>query len=203
MKNYRLRLFALIFSMLFFITACGAAEQKQASPTAAQESIQPTATPAAADDAAEPASENEKGMPYLLNDLEGSPLVFSELKGKVIILNFFTTWCTYCKIEMPDLLKLQEKYGEELQVILIHVPDGETEEDARKFLKDNGFDSLRMVEDSTGMLAYYFQLEGYPLSVAIDREGYLLYYQPGMLTYEQMEKIVQEGVLTAPDASAE
>jgi len=193
MMKSRFRMAALLLSLMLVLSSCAIAEQKQSASTPTPEASAENVS------ASTPAPENEEGMPYLLNDLEGSPLVFSELKGKLVLLNFFTTWCTYCKEEMPDLLKLQQKYGEDLTVILIHVPDGETEEDAKAFVKENGLDSLRMVEDADQFLASYYQLEGYPLSVIIDKEGYLMYYQPGMLTYEQMEQIAQEGGLTAPE----
>jgi cytochrome c-type biogenesis protein len=137
-------------------------------------------------------------MPYLLSDMEGSPMTFSDLKGKVVYLNFFTTWCGYCKEEMPDILKLQQKYGEELSVVLVHVPDRDTEDAATQYLKDNGLDSLRMVEDANFVLTGFYQLSGYPLSVIIGKDGYLVAYQPGAMTYDLMEKAVQEAGLQAP-----
>ncbi len=162
----------------------------------------PTPAPAAAagtQAVPTPLPTNDKGMPYLLGDIEGSPMTFSDLKGKVVYLNFFTSWCPPCQQEMPDILKLQEAYGEELQVVLIHVPDRDTQEAARKFLKDNGLDSLRMVEDANFLLTTFYQLEGYPLSVFIDRDGYLSTYQPGGMTYELMEEAVQMAGLKAPN----
>ncbi len=118
-------------------------------------------------------------------------MTFSDLKGKVVYLNFFTSWCPPCKAELPDILKLQQEYSEELTVVLIHVPDRDTEEAARQYLKDNGLDSLRMVEDKDFFLTSFYQLEGYPLSVFIDKEGYLAAYQPAGMSYEMMEKALQ------------
>jgi thiol-disulfide isomerase/thioredoxin len=96
-----------------------------------------------------------------------------------------------CKEELPYILKLAQTYGDELTVVLIHVPDRDTEDAARKYLKDNGLDSLRMVEDKDFVLTGFYQLEGYPLSVFIDKDGYLAAYQSGGLTYELMEKALQ------------
>ncbi len=118
-------------------------------------------------------------------------MTFSDLKGKVVYLNFFTSWCPPCKAELPDILKLQQEYSEELTVVLIHVPDRDTEEAARQYLKDNGLDSLRMVEDKDFFLTSFYQLEGYPLSVFIDKEGYLAAYQPAGMSHEMMEKALQ------------
>ena len=155
----------------------------------------PTATAKAEDAGASaiptPLPTNAKGNPYMLSDIEGSPMTFSDLKGKVVYLNFFTSWCPPCKEELPDILKLSQTYSDELTVVLIHVPDRDTEDAARKYLKDNGLDSLRMVEDKDFVLTGFYQLEGYPLSVFIDKDGYLAAYQSGGLTYELMEKALQ------------
>lgn len=204
MHHPRLRMTVLMLALLLLISGCAAAEQPSATPPA--EPVQ-TAEPAATETASantaadpDPWSFNDKGMPYLLFDTDDSPMTFSDLRGKVVYLNFFTSWCPPCKQEMPDILKLQQTYGEELQVVLLHVPDRDTEENARKFLKDNGLDSLRMVEDKNFVLTSRYQLEGYPLSVFIDKDGYLAAYQPGGMTYEMMEKALQMAGLQAPVA---
>lgn len=191
MHHPRLRLTALMLALVFVLTGCATAEK--ASPT-------PTIVPAATQQAAlpTPPPTNEKGMPYLLNEIDGSPMTFSDLKGKVVYLNFFTSWCPPCKEELPDILKLQQTYGEELAVVLIHVPDRDTEDAARKYLKDNGLDSLRMVEDKDFLLTSFYQLEGYPLSVFIDKDGYLAAYQSGGLTYEMMETALQMAGIQTP-----
>lgn len=191
MNHPRLRLGALLLCLTLLLSACATAEQ--AAPTAT-----PTPVPLGT-----PVPTNDKGMPYLLNDYVDSPIVFSELTGKVIYLNFFTSWCPYCVQEMGDLKKLQEKYGEDLALILVHVPDNDPEEDALQYMKDNGFDSLRMAEDAKFFLANYYQLEGYPLSVVIDKQGYLAVYQPGAMTLEQMEQAVQAAGLVPPEPTKE
>lgn len=192
MHHPHLRLTALLLVVLFLLAGCAAAEK--ASPTPAPTKEPDAAeTAAAADIDATPApwSENEKGYPYLLFDTDDSPMTFSDLKGKVVYLNFFTSWCPPCKEELPDILKLSQTYGDELTVVLIHVPDRDTEDAARQYLKDNGLDSLRMVEDKDLVLTSRYQLEGYPLSVFIDKDGYLAAYQSGGLTYELMEQALQ------------
>ncbi len=199
MHRSRLLLTALVLSIMLFITGCAAAEQPTttaapvSSPSAQPEATaQPEAVTTAALPGATPAplSLNAKGMPYLTFDDPAFPMTFSELKGKVIYLNFFTTWCYYCTVEMPELFKLHQTYGDDLQVVLIHVPSNDTEAAAIQYLKDNGFDSMRMVEDKDMSLTSFYQLEGFPLSVVIDKDGYLSTYQPGAMTYEQMESAV-------------
>lgn len=198
MHRSRLLFIALALALLLSVTGCAAAEQPTATATPiASATPQPTAQPEVPAAGAmtlatpEPMTLNDKGMPYLTFDDPSFPMTFSDLKGKVIYLNFFTSWCYYCKVEMPELLKLDQAYGDDLAVVLIHVPSNDTKEAGEQYLKDNGFDSMRMVEDKDMILTQMYQLEGFPLSVVIDKDGYLSTYQPGAMTYEQMESAVK------------
>src|SRR5262249_54200763 len=70
-----------------------------------------------------------------LKDVEGRALRLSDYKGKVVLLNFWATWCAPCRAEMPDLVKWQREYKSRgLQVIGVTYPPEELAE-ARKFIK--------------------------------------------------------------------
>ena len=155
---------------------------------------------ALAETAAPTTPPNAAGRPYLLDDWEDAPVTLSEWKGKVTFLNFFTTWCTYCQREMPDLKALQEKYGDALRVVLVHIPSGENEETARAFLKENDLEDLTFVEDN-GFFAYMYDIEGYPLSVVMDAEGYLSDYFPRAIEAATMEEAVIAAGVVLPEAS--
>ena len=61
---------------------------------------------------------NPKAAPqFLARDLDGHELSTASLRGKVVIINFWATWCGPCRAEIPDLVALQEKYRDRLQVI--------------------------------------------------------------------------------------
>jgi len=65
---------------------------------------------------------------FALNDLSGRTVRLSEFKGKLVLLNFWTTWCTSCLIEIPDLIELQKKNAERVVILGISL-DGQTEVD--------------------------------------------------------------------------
>ena len=70
-----------------------------------------------------------------LNDVEGRALRLGDYKGKVVLLNFWATWCAPCRAEMPDLVKWQREYkGKGLQVIGVTYPPEQFAE-AREFIK--------------------------------------------------------------------
>src|SRR3954467_11465491 len=55
--------------------------------------------------------------PFAATDLDGRPLSLASLRGKVVLINFWATWCPPCREEIPDLIALQQKYGKQLQII--------------------------------------------------------------------------------------
>lgn len=61
---------------------------------------------------------------FTVRDLEGKPLSPSDYRGKVILLTFWATWCGPCRAEVPDLIALQDRYRDKLQVIGLSVDDG-------------------------------------------------------------------------------
>lgn len=65
---------------------------------------------------------------FALNDLKGRTVRLSEFKGKVVLLNFWTTWCTSCLIEIPDLIELQKRSADRVVILGISL-DGQTEVD--------------------------------------------------------------------------
>jgi len=64
---------------------------------------------------------------FKLGDLDGKPLTLAAAHGKVVLLNFWATWCGPCREEIPDLIALQAKYKDNLQIIGISVDDDEAD----------------------------------------------------------------------------
>jgi thiol-disulfide isomerase/thioredoxin len=64
---------------------------------------------------------------FALNDLAGKPLSLSLFPGKVMLLNFWATWCGPCRSEIPGLIELQAKYGDRVQVVGLSTDEGPTE----------------------------------------------------------------------------
>ena len=112
-------------------------------------------------------------------------------RGKAVFLNFFTEWCPYCMIEMPDIKTIFDTYSsDDLQIVLVHVWDGEDATHSESIRKRFGLEDMTFFEDEDKALTYGLQLQGYPASIFLDQNGDVFSYQPGMLTLEQMTDIV-------------
>lgn len=142
--------------------------------------------------------------------LKDSPIDLSPYAGKAIFLNFFTEWCGNCMREMPEIKKIFEEYRrDELEIILVHVWDGEDERNSESVRETFGLEDMTFFEDQDIGLTQFVGLQYYPTSIFIDKDGYLVAALAQALTYEQMETVMEEmGVgkavetSQAPEASA-
>lgn len=145
---------------------------------------------------------NDQGKPYVLDDYDTAPVTLSQWKGTPTLLNFFTTWCPWCVKEMPDFLELQRAYGDNLRVVLVHIPSGEDEATARAFIEEQGLTELGFVEDN-GFFAYMYSVSGFPYTVVIDAEGYLSSTHVGKMEPDVMRQAVEAAGAVLPEASTE
>ncbi len=121
---------------------------------------------------------------------EGVPIRLSTLRGKPVILNFWATWCPPCKIEMPDLEALYQKYSQQGLTILA-VDQQEPPEAVRAYFEEMQL-SFQPVIDSTGEIFNVYRVVALPTSYFIDASGTVRVQHRGMMTREQMENYVSQ-----------
>ena len=147
---------------------------------------QPAQTEVAEQTEAAQATEAVKDL--TVYDLEGNPHKLSDFRGKPVILNFWATWCGYCKMEMPDFEEAYQKYGEEIHFLMINVTDGvqETVEKASAYVAEQGYTFPVFYDtDQAAMLNY--NLSGLPVTYLLDEEGQIVAWQQGMLTASTLQ----------------
>ncbi|MXY15778.1 MAG: TlpA family protein disulfide reductase [Acidobacteria bacterium] len=158
----------------------GMPAEEAAGVVAAGEAV--AEAPAECDDDARPAP-----LDYTLADMNGDELDLASLKGKVILLNFWATWCGPCKIEIPAFIELQDEYGEQgFQVLGLSVDD--TPEQMRPFAEDLGVNYPFLVglgEDD--FQEAYGPIWGLPVSFWIDREGTICKTHMGIASKDELE----------------
>jgi cytochrome c biogenesis protein CcmG, thiol:disulfide interchange protein DsbE len=143
--------------------------------------------------------ENAKGNPlvpdFTLKNEKGEEVSLSDYSGKVVILNFWASWCPPCKAEMPEFKEMNNELKASKNVVLltINLTDGqrETKEKAVKFLKDNKYD-FTVLFDEEGIAAGIFGIQSIPTTAIIDKEGYLHDYIMGATTKHTVLKSVEE-----------
>ena len=133
---------------------------------------------------------------FLLMDMEGNEVTLASFFGKPIVLNFWASWCGPCKMEMPEIQKFYEKYGQEIHFLLVSVDD--SLDTAKNFIVDSGY-TFPVYFDTTSMGAYAYGASSIPLTFFIDAEGNLTAYYMGAMS----ESILQQGVdmIYAPETA--
>jgi len=119
---------------------------------------------------------------FSLKDLSGKTWTFSELRGKVVLVNFWATWCPPCRKEMPDLETLYERFAPQGLVIL-----GISDEEAPKvdpFIRERKV-TFPILLDPGRKVNGMFVVEGIPKSFVYDREGKLAAQAIDMRTQRQ------------------
>ena len=124
---------------------------------------------------------------------DGSEFTLSDHEGKVILLNFWATWCGPCVGEMPAFEELQETYGEDL--VLLAVSSGEDEETVKSFLEKNGY-TFRVGLDLDYTVFSLYPSEYIPYTVVIGTDGKVAVTHTGADDYDYYSELV-EGLLPA------
>lgn len=138
----------------------------------------------------ESVSESVAAPDFTVFDEDGNEVRLSDYFGKPIVLNFWASWCYYCKEEMPDFDDAYKKYND-VQFLMVNVTDGgsETLEAAQSYIEKEGY-SFPVFYDTTLQAANTYGAYGLPMSFFIDREGNLVTYASGMMTAENLESAI-------------
>jgi peroxiredoxin len=126
-----------------------------------------------------------------LKDLQGHEIKLSELRGKVVLLNFWATWCKPCKEEMPAMQASYDKLRDKGFVVLA-VNELEDVEKVAEHIKTHGHTFLVVMDHDNGV-ANRYGVVGLPASFLIDRQGIVREHIFGnLLTEERIAELVRQ-----------
>jgi peroxiredoxin len=130
-------------------------------------------------------------LAYSVKDMNGANVRLADYKGKVILLNYWATWCGPCKVEIPDLVALQEKYKDQGLVIL-GVSQDDDPETLRAFASAYKMNYPVLVgRDQPDPLDAQGPLWGLPTSYLIGRDGTICTRHLGPATKEDFEREIK------------
>lgn len=133
--------------------------------------------------------EESKAIDFTVEDKEGNKISLYSKMGKPIVVNFWASWCTPCKSELPDFQLAYENYGDEIEFMMVNLTDGrsETVEGASGFINAQGY-TFPVYYDVDQQAATAYYVMSIPTTYFIDAEGNITAYAQGMIDYDTLLK---------------
>src|SRR5277367_5410498 len=148
-----------------------------------------------------PASEavNKPAPEVTLKDLDGKDVSLAQYKGKVVLVNFWATWCEPCKVEIPWLIEMQQKYGPRGFVLLGIALDEEGKSVVAPFVAKERFEvngqklpmDYKILIGNDDAADKFGGLFGYPTSVLISKDGKQIKRVTGIISEDEMNKLIE------------
>jgi thiol-disulfide isomerase/thioredoxin len=129
---------------------------------------------------------NKKAPDFTLKDTDGNEVTLSDYKGKIIILDFWATWCGPCRMSIPDLISIQSKYKDDLIIIGISLDDGRTQGNVKPFMNSVGI-NYPVVFGTMDVVNDYGNIYAIPTSFIIDQSGNIVNSHIGLVPKENIE----------------
>jgi len=134
------------------------------------------------------AESSEIGSPapdFVLEDLSGNPVKLSDLRGRLVVLNFWATWCTPCRTEMPEFQEIYQRNEQDLVVLGINLeePSG----DIQDFVSPLNI-TYPILLDNDGLVSKLYKVIQLPNTYFIDRDGIIRIRHIGFLSSDQFQE---------------
>lgn len=118
----------------------------------------------------------------------GGEFHLSETRGKVVVLNFWATWCSPCCAELPYFEQLWENYPDDVALVAIH--NSLVTDDVPSYIEEMGYEIPFALDETGAVIASLGGSTMLPQTVVLDREGTIVYNRIGSVTYEDLEQWV-------------
>ena len=126
---------------------------------------------------------------FVLKDQHNVPVKMADYKGKVVIVNFWATWCGPCKIEIPDFVKLYSEYKDK-GLVIVGISIDDSPEQLQSFMQElkMNYPVLQMTPDVESAWGPFY---GYPTSFVVARDGSICTKHLGAASKEQFERDIK------------
>ena len=153
----------------------------------AEESVETTQPPETTEPTESTEPESIAAPDFTVVDWDGNTVNFYDYIGKPIVLNFWTHWCYYCELEMPEFNATYERLNGEVIFLMVHA-DPNTEK-AKQIVTDAGY-TFPVVFDEEDVAAFTYGITSYPTTFFVDAEGNLQAYCSGAMDGD----LLQQGI---------
>ncbi len=114
-------------------------------------------------------AENGLAPNFTLRDINGANVTLSSLKGEVVMISFWATWCAPCKQEMPHLDAIRQDFG--VKVLSISTDDARASSKVKAYIRSRGYGFTVLLDKDSTVVSEYNPSKSLPYTVLIDRSG--------------------------------
>ncbi len=166
------------------------------APTLSAPPLDVSATPGGASSAPVGLKVGQRAPDFTTQTLDGQSVTLSDYRGKIVLLNFWATWCVPCREEMPDFQTVYDLYDSQGFVVLAvnYTPTERNLDDVRAFVDERGV-KFPILLDESGRLndtLYRDAIPGYPTSLLIDANGVIVDYFPRQIPGNELIRKLDE-----------
>lgn len=176
--------FYLLATGYFFVAHAAGQKPKQATPAKPRRAISKIAA------AGSPAMSATTAPAFSLKNLAGKEVALRAYQGRVVVLNFWATWCGPCQMETPWLVELRQKYqarGVEIIGISVDALDPDYDaQDIRAFIKEHKI-KYPIALATQEVVEAYGPISGIPATIVIDRAGQIQARHRGLISFDKLE----------------
>ncbi|MGB9799503.1 MAG: TlpA family protein disulfide reductase [Thermanaerothrix sp.] len=144
-----------------------------------------------------PIAIGQKVPAFELTTFEGEVIRTTDWQGKVIVVNFWASWCKPCEQEAADLERAWQHYREGREVLFLGVDYVDTEPEARAFIEKFGL-TYPNGPDLRTKISQMFRIQGVPETYIIDRAGRLAFVKKGPTSFNEMTGVIDRLLAQAP-----
>lgn len=134
---------------------------------------------------------DNKASNFTLKSTDGKEIKLSDYKGKIVILDFWATWCGPCRRGIPDLISIQKEFKNDVVVIGISLDAESTKDDIKPFMKEMGI-NYPIVYGDDKVVTDFGGIEAIPTSFVIDRQGNIVDQHVGLVSKDVFTNKIKE-----------
>lgn len=117
----------------------------------------------------------DQGMDFELPDVNGKNVKFADLRGKIVLIDVWATWCAPCKAEIPHMKRLEEEFkGTDLEIVSISTDNIADKEKWRKMVEKEQLGGIQLFTNGSDAFSKYYKVESIPRFILFDRDGKII-----------------------------